>query len=313
MLRNESTYKLPLNKNTYRAIKMQTGTTIDVEKFINDCINEYTDGETGNGLFNANNNLFWSESFLRRMQKYEDLKEKRSQAGKKAMQNRWGNKQNYNKVITKKQRKIKGISKNNKIITMLSKENNKVITKKQRKIKGISKNNKIITMLSKENNKVITNVIKNRNKVIAKNNKSNQIKSNQIKLKKIKLKDMKSIYPSDHKSKENKTLDEMMDEMEKMEFETIISNCEMHIFSPELSIEITEILKEMYMTPITRKRVLEVNSKKLLYALKNFAIANTKSRIQIPKAYFKKCILSALDQTELSTQYDTETIFEMEE
>ena len=285
MLRNESTYKLPLNKNTYRAIKMQTGTTIDVEKFINDCINEYTDGETGNGLFNANNNLFWSESFLRRMQKYEDLKEKRSQAGKKAMQNRWGNKQNYNKVITKKQRKIK----------------------------GISKNNKIITMLSKENNKVITNVIKNRNKVIAKNNKSNQIKSNQIKLKKIKLKDMKSIYPSDHKSKENKTLDEMMDEMEKMEFETIISNCEMHIFSPELSIEITEILKEMYMTPITRKRVLEVNSKKLLYALKNFAIANTKSRIQIPKAYFKKCILSALDQTESSTQYDTETIFEMEE
>lgn len=285
MLRNESTYKLPLNKNTYRAIKMQTGTAIDVEKFINDCINEYTDGETGNGLFNANNNLFWSESFLRRMQKYEDLKEKRSQAGKKAMQNRWGNKQNYNKVITKKQKKIK----------------------------GISKNNKIITMLSKENNKVITNVIKNRNKVIAKNNKSNQIKSNQIKLKKIKLKDMKSIYPSDHKSKENKTLDEMMDEMEKMEFETIISNCEMHIFSPELSIEITEILKEMYMTPITRKRVLEVNSKKLLYALKNFAIANTKSRIQIPKAYFKKCILSALDQTELSTQYDTETIFEMEE
>ena len=284
MLRNESTYKLPLNKNTYRAIKMQTGTTIDVEKFINDCINEYTDGETGNGLFNANNNLFWSESFLRRMQKYEDLKEKRSQAGKKAMQNRWGNEQNYNKVITKKQRKIK----------------------------GISKNNKIITMLSKENNKVITNVIKNRNKVIAKNNKSNQIKSNQIKLKKIKLKDMKSIYPSDHKSKENKTLDEMMDEMEKMEFETIISNCEMHIFSPELSIEITEILKEMYMTPITRKRVLEVNSKKLLYALKNFAIANTKSRIQIPKAYFKKCILSALDQTELSTQYDVDTIYRIE-
>lgn len=284
MLRNESTYKLPLNKNIYRAIKMQTGTTIDVEKFINDCINEYTDGETGNGLFNANNNLFWSESFLRRMQKYEDLKEKRSQAGKKAMQNRWGNKQNYNKVITKKQRKIK----------------------------GISKNNKIITMLSKENNKVITNVIKNRNKVIAKNNKSNQIKSNQIKLKKIKLKDMKSIYPSDHKSKENKTLDEMMDEMEKMEFETIISNCEMHIFSPELSIEITEILKEMYMTPITRKRVLEVNSKKLLYALKNFAIANTKSRIQIPKAYFKKCILSALDQTELSTQYDVDTIYRIE-
>ena len=28
MLRNEATYKLPLDKTTYRAIKMHTGTTI---------------------------------------------------------------------------------------------------------------------------------------------------------------------------------------------------------------------------------------------------------------------------------------------
>ena len=48
-----------------------------------------------------------------------DLKEKRSQAGKKAMQNRWG-KQNDNKVITKGKKKIKGISQNSKIITLLS-------------------------------------------------------------------------------------------------------------------------------------------------------------------------------------------------
>ena len=54
MMRNEEDYQLFLNKNTYRAIKMQTGTTIDVEKFINDCIYEYKDGETGNGLFNTN-------------------------------------------------------------------------------------------------------------------------------------------------------------------------------------------------------------------------------------------------------------------
>ena len=30
------------------------------------------------------------------------------------------------------------------------------------------------------------------------------------------------------------------------------------------------------------------------------------------KAYFKKCILSALQQTELSTQYDQNTMYEME-
>ena len=41
MLRNESTYKLSLDKTTYRAIQMQTHTKIDVEKYIDDCINEY--------------------------------------------------------------------------------------------------------------------------------------------------------------------------------------------------------------------------------------------------------------------------------
>lgn len=259
---------------------MQTGTTIDVEKYLQDCINEYTDSESENGLFNTDNKCFWSASLLRRMEKYETLKEKRSQAGKKAMQNRWG-KQNDNKVIKKGKKKIK----------------------------GISQNSKIITLLSKNNNKVITSVIKKHSSVIAKNNKLNQIKLN-----KIKLKDIRSIYPSNHKpEKENKTLTNMMDETEKMEFERLINNCEMYIFSPELAIEMTEILKEMYMNPETRERIQEINSKKLSYALKNFAIANTKNRIQIPKAYFKKCILSALDQTELSGQYDTDTIYEMED
>lgn len=67
MLRNESTYKLSLDKNTYRAIKIQTGTTLNVEDFIRDCIDEYKNGESGNGLFNADGHSFWSESLLRRM------------------------------------------------------------------------------------------------------------------------------------------------------------------------------------------------------------------------------------------------------
>ena len=153
MLRNESTYKLSLDKNTYRAIKMQTGTTINVQDFIQDCIYEYKNGESGNGLFNADKHSFWSESLLRRMQKYEEIKQKRSAAGKKAMQNRWG-KQNDNKAI---------------------RESSK------RKINGYSRNNKIITNVIKNNNKVITNAIKKYREAITKNNKSNKIKSNQIK------------------------------------------------------------------------------------------------------------------------------------
>lgn len=267
MLRNEATYKLPLDKTTYRAIKMHTGTTIDVEAYLKDCISEYTDGESGNGLFNSDKKFFWSASLLRRMEKYETLKEKRSQAANA----RWN-----------KERK---------------KEKQSNAKKKQKQckcIKGYCISN--------------ANAYKKRYKSNTILCKLNQIKSNKIKLNKIKLNEITSIFPSGYKAKKNKTLDDMMDKTEKMEYELMIHNCEMNIFTPELAIEMSEILKEMYMNPDTREKVQEINSKKLCYALKNFAIANTISRIKIPKSYFKKCILSALEQTELSTQYDSDTI-----
>lgn len=267
MLRNEATYKLPLDKTTYRAIKMHTGTIIDVEAYLKDCISEYTDGESGNGLFNSDKKFFWSASLLRRMEKYETLKEKRSQAANA----RWN-----------KERKKE------------SKSNAKKKQKQCKCIKSYCISN--------------ANAYKKRYKSNTKLCKLNQIKSNQIKLNKIKLNEITSIFPSSYKAKKNKTLDDMMDETEKMEYELMIHNCEMNIFTPELAIEMSEILKEMYMNPDTREKVQEINSKKLCYALKNYTIANTKSQIKIPKAYFKKCVLSALEQTELSTQYDSDTI-----
>ena len=270
ILRNTESYKLPLEKNTYRSIKIQSNTNINIEEYIRDCINEYKETENGNGLFNTDGKYFWSESLLKRMTKMEEVSAKRKKAGQRGAQGRWGKTEVNNS-------------------------------------KKIAKNNKYITNAITYNGKCY----KNYGKSIAKNSK---IKSKSKSKIKIKIKDIKSIYPSNHKpEKENKTLTNMMDETEKMEFERLINNCEMYIFSPELAIELTEILKEMYMHPDTRKRIQEINSKKLSYALKNFAIANTKSQIKIPKAYFKKCILSALDQTELSTQYDTDTIYEMED
>ena len=276
MLRNESTYKLPLEKNTYRAIKLQSGANIDVEQYIKDCINEYKEFDNGSGLFSTDGKYFWSESLLRRMIKMEEVSAKRKRAGKKGLEKRWNKTEQNNKQI--KKRKIKLF---------------------------IANDSKCIANAKKYNSKCY----KNYSKRIAKNSKikyKSKIKSKN----KIKLKDIRSIYPSNHKVEKNKNLDKMMDEIEKMEFDTLISNCELHILSPELAIEITEILKEMYMHPDTREKIKEINSKKLLYALKNFAIANTKSLIQIPKAYFKKCILSALDETELSTQYDASTIMD---
>lgn len=268
MLRNESSYKLPLNKNTYRAIKMQTGTTFDVEKYLKDCINEYIDDESGNSLFNSDGKSFWSASLLRRLKKYEEIKEKRI----KAANARW-NKESKARKNTKKCKNIKGICKSN-------------------------------ALAYKKRYKCNANI----KKVYAK-----ICKLNQIKLKEIKLKEMKSIYPSNHKQHENKNLDDMMDENEKMEMQLILNNCELHILQPQLAVEITEILKEMFMNPFNRKQILKLTSNNILFALKNFAIANTKKQIKIPKEYFKKCILSSLKQTALSTQYDVDTIYEAEE
>ncbi len=85
-LRSEDNYILPRNKNTYRAIKVNTNTTIDVEKYIEDCINEY-------GLFviSDDGEYFYSKSLKRRMDIKDKNKIKRSEAGKKGAEKRWKN------------------------------------------------------------------------------------------------------------------------------------------------------------------------------------------------------------------------------
>ncbi len=273
MLRNESTYKLTLNKNTYRAIKMQTNTNIDVEKFIDDCINEYKDSESGDGLFNSKDGVFWSESFLKRMKKYENLKEKRRQAAN----SRWNKNNQDNKreeTNTKNEKQCKCIK--------FSCKNN--ANAKHKKYKCNAKSKKTYAKLCK---------------------------LNKIKLNKIKLNKIKSIYQSDLDAKTetieiNKIL---MDEMEKMEYENVIEKCELHVLEVPLALEIKAIIKEMYMNLKTREKILELNSKQLLYALDNFAEANTKSNIKKPKAYFEKCLLSAINETELSNQFSLNGLY----
>lgn len=79
MLRNEEDYKLNLDKNTYRAIKVLTSTTIDIEKFINDCIEDYK-------LFKKQDGRFYSNSLLKRMEekqkKQSEQYQKRAEAGR---------------------------------------------------------------------------------------------------------------------------------------------------------------------------------------------------------------------------------------
>ena len=83
ILRNTESYKLPLEKNTYRSIKIQSNTSINIEEYIRDCINEYKETEDGNGLFNTDGKYFWSESLLKRMTKMEEVSAKRKKAGQR--------------------------------------------------------------------------------------------------------------------------------------------------------------------------------------------------------------------------------------
>lgn len=105
MLRNEEDYKLTLNKNTYRAIKTLTNTSIDIEKFIRDCLEEYE-------LFEQDDEKFYSKSLLRRMQE----KEKKSVIAREKAEKRWNNNatamqqqcsSNANKVNKSKENKNK--------------------------------------------------------------------------------------------------------------------------------------------------------------------------------------------------------------
>ena len=77
----------------FRSIKVLTGTTIDVEKFINDCINEYE-------LFVLEEDKFYSRSFLNRMNLMIEKQQKRSEqariAGKRSAEVRRQKKNNEN-------------------------------------------------------------------------------------------------------------------------------------------------------------------------------------------------------------------------
>lgn len=149
MMRNEEDYKLTLNKNTYRAIKTLTNTTIDIEKFIKDCLEDYE-------LFKQENEKFYSNSLLRRMQE----KDKKSAIAREKAEKRW------NRNTTDMQQQC--ISNANKEKENKEKENkkNKIkeIENKRNKIKDIYNSNctnlSQVQKLTDKRNKAIDNFIK---------------------------------------------------------------------------------------------------------------------------------------------------------
>lgn len=85
MLRESEDYRLPYKKYIFKAIAMQVQsdayTSEKIHKFIDDCISEYE-------LFDTDDEYFWSYSLLKRMDKKEELRQKRKEAAEK----RWNKK-----------------------------------------------------------------------------------------------------------------------------------------------------------------------------------------------------------------------------
>jgi len=103
-MRKEKDFKLDYDKKIFRSIKVLTGTKIDVEKFINDCINEYE-------LFILENDKFYSKSFLNRMNLMIEKQQKKSEqariAGKRSAEVRKQKKENeVNEISTDVQHEL---------------------------------------------------------------------------------------------------------------------------------------------------------------------------------------------------------------
>jgi hypothetical protein len=84
MLREQTDYKIKINKYTWNALAMQMQCTADAaQEFAYACINEFE-------LLHSDGEYFWSESLLRRMKNYDEKSEK----ARKAALARWAKSSN---------------------------------------------------------------------------------------------------------------------------------------------------------------------------------------------------------------------------
>jgi hypothetical protein len=75
ILREQADYKLEYDEITFIMLADELGTSVEQAKdFVEDCINKYK-------LLVTDHEKFWSESLLKRMQRLNEIREKRKKAG----------------------------------------------------------------------------------------------------------------------------------------------------------------------------------------------------------------------------------------
>ena len=113
-----------------------------------------------------------------------------------------------------------------------------------------------------------------------------------------------NIYNTDTKNKE---LEEIKKDntMTYTRFQEIIKKSQVSLYEKGLREEIVNILAELYKDLQTRKKLKNITLQHIDAALHNFAKANSTTDIKKPKSYFKKCLISALEELQISNQYVT--------
>jgi len=145
------------------------------------------------------------------------------------------------------------------------------------------------------------NTDNNDNSVITKDNNDNSVKNE---ITEITVTDtvtdnvtVTDIYPSYHPSEDQK---EVQDEIDVIGFDKIVEQSQVELYNKDLVDDITNAMKELYLNPSTKKTIEKVKLKHIDYAVANFKDANSKENIKKPKEYFKKCLLSAINETGLA-------------
>jgi len=130
MLHSENEHKLPLKEYIIRAIAKQMSTSVEqTSAFINDCINVYE-------LFIEEDGNFYSKRVLENIEKMEDIKEKRSNAGKISAEKR-KNATCVEQSLTSVQQNLTSVQQN---LTQSNKiKENKIKENKIKEIKDINK------------------------------------------------------------------------------------------------------------------------------------------------------------------------------
>jgi hypothetical protein len=120
----QSNYKLEHKKWVTNALAMAMQCDYgEVEKFIEDCIEEFD-------LFKSNGERFWSERLLRNMANIDEKRKVRSEAGKKGAEARWSKEEDNKEMANASQTHAEAIAKNGILNNNITdnnkeKENNK--------------------------------------------------------------------------------------------------------------------------------------------------------------------------------------------